>query len=387
MSVRLVSAGAIRGKRVLLRADFDVSRAGRRVLDDFRIRQHVPTIRFLLRHGGKIRVVAHLGRPGGRRVPSLSLRPLARVLSRAIGTPVRFVADPIHHVRQDHRDISGVLLFENIRFWPGEEKNDRHFAGRLARWADVYVNEAFANSHRNHASMAAVTNFLPAYAGFHLRTELAMLKRVRHPRPPVVAILGGAKLETKLPLMEAFLARGGAVLVGGTLANTLFLARGLAIGKSVADHGFVRRLRRSTIYHSRLHLPVDLLVGRTAHGASRVVQAGAVGPSDTIFDIGPRTVAQFGAIISKARTVIWNGPLGFVEVFRFSRGTLSVARRIRRSRGFRVVGGGDTVALLHHHRLLDGFSHVSTGGGAMLAYLAGEKLPGLEALKHGKHEA
>lgn len=381
MSVRIVSARAVRGKRVLLRADFDVSRAGQRVLDDFRIRQHLPTIQFLLRHGGNIRMVAHLGRPGGTRVPSLSLRPLARVLSRLIGAPVRFVADPIHQARPYPRDTSEVLLFENIRFWPGEEKNDRHFAGRLARWADVYVNEAFANSHRNHASMAAVTRFLPAFAGFHLRRELAMLERVRHSRPPVVAILGGAKLETKLPLMEAFLARGGEVLVGGTLANTLFLARGLPVGKSVADHGFVRRLRRSIISHPRLHLPVDLLVGRTAHGASRIVRAGAVGSGDTIFDIGPRTVAQFGAIISKARTVIWNGPLGFVEIFRFSRGTREIARRIRRARGFRVVGGGDTVALLHHYHLFGGFSHVSAGGGAMLAFLAGEKLPALEALK------
>lgn len=380
-SVRDIAVGQRR--RVIVRADFDVAVRNRRIMDATRIVSALPTVRLLLRKRMKIRLLAHLGRPAGARREDATLLPVARFLARALRRPVPLVSDPFLGAWDKDADI---VLFENLRFWMGEESNDPAFAASLAAYGDVYVNEAFANSHRPHASMVSLPVRMPAYAGLCLVREVEALKRVcTSPARPLVAVLGGAKIETKIPLIRRFLRHADQVLVGGALANALFAARGDAVGRSIAD---IEKFSPGDFLKRRnLILPTDAVVAdRLAAGANAAVRVvGAVQPDEYIADIGPATVEAFAPYLTDAATIVWNGPMGYVEAPRFARGTISVARAIRRGSAFSVVGGGDTVAALRRRRLLGGFSHVSTGGGAMLMFLAGEKLPGLQALQ--KHAA
>ncbi len=360
---RIEEAPIKKGMRVIIRADFDVAVKSGRVWDDFRIRACVPTIRYVLKKGGRVRIIAHLGRPGARRNKKLSLRPAAIRLSKILRRRVILVANPFGPKANGLRhDSSDILLLENIRFWPGEEKNDAAFARRIASWGSIYVNEAFAASHRAHASVSALTKLLPSYAGLNIWREISFLTGVfERSRRPLTAVIGGAKTETKLPVLERFLRFGATVLVAGAPANTFFLAEGRKIGKSLADKELAPNLRRF-LRHPRIVLPVDLLRSRNA-----------------IVDVGPRTVRLFFEKAQNAKKIIWNGPLGHTPAF--SRGTVEFAKKLKRVRGLKIVGGGDTVTILKKHHLLNVFDHVSTGGGAMLEFLAGKKLPGIEALK------
>lgn len=364
MALRTLRNASIqKGTRALVRADFDEALKNGRLQDDFRIRASIPTLRYLLKRGGIPRIIAHLDRPGGRRQNKLSLKPIAERLSRLLGRKVVLVRDPTDtSLRKKLSSSPDVLLFENIRFWPGEEKNDASFARLLARWGEIYINEAFAASHRAHASMAALAKIIPPYAGLNLEREISFLAGVlERSRRPVVAIIGGAKTETKLPAIERLLRSGAAVLVAGAPANTFFIAQGRETKKSLADKKFVPRLRRLQ-NHPRLTLPTDVRWHQEA-----------------IVDIGPRSLRLFLKKARDAETIIWNGPLGYTP--KFSRGTSKFAKGLKRARGLKIVGGGDTVAILRKHRLLGVFDYVSTGGGAMLEFLAGKKLPGIEALK------
>lgn len=367
---------------MILRADFDVSLQGGRILDDFRIRASLPTIRYLLRRGARLRIISHLDRPKGRVVRSLSLRPVERRLQHLLARRVRFLPNPLQRrALARWNDSREILFFENVRFFPGEEKNNRVFARRLARWGSCYVNDAFGNIHRNHASMAALATLLPAYAGLRLEREVRALGKIFTGAKPRVLLLGGAKLETKLPLIQRFLSAGDTVLVGGALANTIFLAKGFRVGKSLRDPEIVKKLRRRHSMQRKLYLPIDVRVAKGRGASPRAVAIGGVGAREIIFDIGPKTVSYFGDVLRRAKIIIWNGPLGLVEAPRFSQGTAGMARLLRRVRGFKVVGGGDLVAFLGKKRLLAGFDHVSTGGGAMLEFLSGKSLPGLKALQ------
>ena len=375
-----------KGVRVILRADFDVAIRGGRIEDDFRIKEVLPTIRYLLRRGSSLRVISHLKRPGGRIVPDLSFKATAVYLAKVLKRQVVFISDPLNrNVFVKYDNSSQLLFFENIRFWPGEEKNSMVFARRLARWGDIYVNEAFANSHRAHASMAALPQLLPAFAGLYLAKEISALRRViRNPRRPLVAILGGVKLETKVPLVERFLKVGGRVLVGGALANTIFRARGINFGKSPVDEEFLKTPKGHYLDSPRLFLPVDLVVARDFGSRPRIVTSDDIGDNEFNCDIGPATVRLFNSLLKGANTVVWNGPLGLVEKEKFSSGTLGIVRGLKKIKAFKVTGGGDTVAFLRKHKLIEGFDHISTGGGAMLEFLAGKKLPAIEALKTKK---
>ncbi|MEK7541384.1 MAG: phosphoglycerate kinase [Patescibacteria group bacterium] len=366
------------GLHVLVRADFDVAMDGSAVADASRIEAALPTIRFLLARKVKVRLLAHRGRPGGMKHEELSLAPVAQLLSRVLGCPVPFVSDPLHGSLPD----ADIVLFENLRFWPGEEHNDPAFAEALAAHGEAYVNEAFAACHRAHASLVPLARLLPAYAGLHLAEEVVALERVlERPPRPLVAGVGGVKMETKLPLIRRFLGDADRVIVGGAIANTLFALQGGSVGRSMVDTAGAADI--SFLRDAKLFLPFDVVaVDRLAPGAAAAVRArGEVKADEYIADIGPKSREVFSGLLRGAKTVVWNGPMGYAEAPEFAEGTIAVARAIQKTGAFTIVGGGDTVAALRRHDVLAGFSHVSTGGGAMLEFLSGKKLPGLEVFR------
>ena len=383
MGIRLLREATLRkGTRVIVRADLDIALLPDKRTETYRIDAVLPTLRFLIRNGARLRIIGHRGRPKGRRDPRLSLAPLASYFSRRLRCRVIFVENSLRFNQITRvEDSARVILLENLRFWPGEEDNTVSFARSLAQWGEIYVNEAFANCHRAHASMVPLAKILPSYAGFHLADEVAALNRVlKKPQRPFIAILGGVKIETKLPLIQRFLREADRVLVGGALANTLLAFMGKAIGKSVADTN--ERAPASILRSKKLYLPSDVVVadGLNATSRHRVWPVKEVGRHGYIVDIGPASQSKFVSLLAGAKTVVWNGPLGFAEVREFAKGTIAIAGAVRRLHAFTLVGGGDTLATLWLYRLLGGFSHISTGGGAMLEFLAGRKLPAIEAL-------
>lgn len=383
MKLRTIQKASIKkGTRVIVRADFDSKLTTRSIARDYRVRQNLQTLRWVLRHGGLIRIVTHVGRPHGRVVPSLSTKPLVNYLRHTLKRNVVFIADPFRSgLWQQYNQSRDVLLFENIRFWPEDEKNDRHFAKKLAAWGDVFINEAFANAHRNHASVVALARLLPACAGFNFQKEITYLSLLlKKPRRPFVAALGGAKLETKLPLVEQFLKKADCVLAGGAIANTILSKQGKLKGRLLLrDRTPVPR----NLTTPRLCLPIDVAATKNSKGKGGFVYKSidTVQKNEYSVDLGPKTTRLFLHLIGDAKTVVWNGPFGCTEIPAFSRATLVFARALSRKNALTVVGGGDTVALLQKYNLMRGFTHVSTGGGAMLEFLSGKKLPGVEVLK------
>lgn len=379
---KLRDAPIKKGTRVLIRADFDVAVKKGKIQEDFRIRAALPTVELVLRKGGLVRLAAHMGRPGGRKDPSLSLKNIAGYLSELLKRKVVFISDPFPESSfGKYNQCSEIILFENLRFWPGEEKDDKNFARDLGRWGDIYVNDAFAGSHRKHASVSVLAKILPSFAGLALEKEIAALDKILHnPRKPFFVILGGAKIETKLPLFERFLKTADGVLLGGALANAVFQVKGLEVGKSLAD-GKNLGLADIDLGSKNLYLPQDVRVVSGSGLSVRLARPGDIGKKEAIFDIGPETVGYFDALLRSAQTVVWNGPMGVAEKKRFFYGTVGIAKSLQKIKAFKVVGGGDTVAVLRKHEALKGFSHISSGGGAMLAFLAGEKLPGIETLR------
>lgn len=374
--LRYLSKTPIRGKRVLVRVDFNVPMRGRRVLDAFDIVRVLPVVRQLVRRGNRVILISH------HSDERQSLAPLAPLLTRMLGRRVTFLKDPLSSRARRavcSAEPGAVFLGENVRFWRGERQNSPTFARALAALGEAFVNDAFGELHRPYASMVGVPRYVPSFAGPLIAAELKMLDRFTHaPRRPLVGIFGGAKMETKLAILRRFSRFADQILVGGGVANTLLRARGFRIGRSLAApvHTALRRFARST----KIALPIDAVVSSGRRGGQGVSLM-AVGPHDRIYDIGPKTRSLFQRILGGARTIVWNGPLGLVEEQGYAAGTLAVAHALARHRGLVLVGGGDTVAFLGRARLLKRFKHVSTGGGAMLAYLAGEKLPGLEALQ------
>lgn len=366
--IRYLSKSSPHGKRVLVRIDANVPIKGGRVGDDFRIRAALPTIRRLLRNGNRVVLLSHHSRRGQ------TLKPVVRVLGRLLGENVAFIRDP----RQTRNPPSaGVLLMENLRFWPGEEASSPRFAKILCRWGNVFVNDAFGVAHREGASITLLPRLLPSYLGITFAAELELLARARKgAKHPFLAIVGGAKIETKLGLLARFNRIADRIAVGGGVANALLRAKGIAVGRSLSAPATAstRKLARSR----KLLLPVDAVV---KDRGVRIVPIGMVGAGERILDIGPKTVALIRRSLRSSRTIVWNGPLGLAEEQEFARGTLSVARMLDRHRGFVLIGGGDTISFLDRVGLRKHFRYISTGGGAMLAYLAGEKLPGLEVLR------
>lgn len=377
----------VSGKRVIVRADLNVSfRQDGTISDDFRLKAFLPTLRTLQDQGAVSLVFSHLGRPDGKPDEHFSLRPVAEQLSRLLGKDIRFVDETAGDRAQAAAQAArpgDILVFENLRFDPGEEANDPAFAKKIAQLGDLYVNDAFGVCHRSHASVVEVPKLLPSAAGMLLVREIATLTALRdNPERPLTVILGGAKISTKLPIVERMLPRTDAFCLGGALANTVLRAKGFRTGKSVIETTMVERMKQLAQDGMKLHLPEDVVVadGPTAEASVHTRPSAEVHDHEMILDIGPKTVEAFSDIAQKSKTVFWNGPLGWTELAAFSRGTEAIARRLGEIDGFTVVGGGDIVAALVNMGLIDKFKFVSTGGGAMLEFLAGKELPGVAAL-------
>jgi len=377
----------VAGKRVLVREDLNVPMSKGAVADDARVRAAAPTLQHLAQRGARVIVMSHLGRPQDRE-PDLSLKPIAADLARRVGREVQFADDCVGEPATsaaDRLQSGQVLLLENVRYHKEDEANDAGFARRLASLGDVYVNDAFAASHRAHASVVGVAAYLPAYAGELMETELKALRQaLDNPRRPMVAVVGGAKVSTKVGVLRNLLRKVDSLLIGGAMANTFFKARGWPTGSGLVEDIALEEANEVTAEAGeKLVLPVDLVCARKMESgeALRLLDADKVEPGWMALDIGPRSVTVFTEKLRGAGTVIWNGPVGVAEIKDFSDGTREVGEAIARSGAYTLVGGGDTVAAIESLGLNGRFSHVSTGGGATLEYLEGKELPGIAILK------
>ena len=381
----------LRGTRAFIRVDFNVPLERGSITDDTRIRAALPTIQFALEHGTSVVLASHLGRPKGKPRPEYSLRPVAARLAGLLKRPVSFADDCIGEPaeRAVEHAANGVVLLENLRFHPEEEENDSGFAAALASLADVYVNDAFGAAHRAHASVEAITKHVrQAAAGLLMERELEYLGRaLQSPERPYVAILGGAKVSDKLEVIENLVTRVDRLLIGGAMAYTFFKSRGVPVGRSLVEDDKLDAAKDITARASQrgvmLALPTDHVVADKldAHASATVLAVGDPAIDDRMgLDIGPATVNQYATLLTDARTVVWNGPMGVFEIEQFANGTTGVARAVAAVRGTTIVGGGDSISAVTRAGVADKITHISTGGGASLEFLAGRKLPGIEAL-------
>ncbi len=382
------------GKRVLVRVDLNVPMRDGEVSDMTRIERALPTIEELSKRGARVILLSHFGRPKGRRVEEMSLLPVARALMARLGRTIGFAEDCVGSAAIsaiENMSDGDIVLLENLRFHEGEERNDPLFARELANLGDLYVNDAFSTAHRAHASTEAITRLLPAAAGRGMEAELsALAAALETPQRPLAAIVGGAKISTKLDLLGNLVSRVDQLIVGGGMANTFLNALGIAVGKSLCEHDLAETARaiadKAKTAGCEVVLPVDAVVAREFKvGVDRETVAVTAVPGDAmILDIGPASVKDLEKRLKSCRTLVWNGPLGAFEIPPFDRGTVAVAKaaaRLTRAGGLKsVAGGGDTVAALAHAGVTNDFSYVSTAGGAFLEWLEGKELPGVAAL-------
>jgi phosphoglycerate kinase len=385
----------VKGKRVLMRVDLNVPVENGVVTDATRIERAAPAITEIADAGGKVILLSHFGRPKGKRDPKDSLKPVAAEVAHIIKRPLSFIDDCIGEVAE--RAVAAmkpgdIVCLENTRFHPGEEKNDPAFVAALAKLGDIWVNDAFSAAHRAHASTEGLGHVLPPYAGRSLQAELeAFGKVLDHPARPLTAIVGGAKISTKLDLLGHLLQKVDALIIGGAMANTFLLALGKPIGKSLAEPDLAPTARKimdeAKSAKREIVLPVDVVVAEKfeAHAPSRVVDAGKVGAKDMILDIGPRSIEYVVSVLARSKTLVWNGPFGAFEMEPFDNGTVEVAEAAaeltQAHKLISVAGGGDTVAALNAAGVADRLTYVSTAGGAFLEWLEGKALPGVEVLR------
>jgi phosphoglycerate kinase len=389
----------LEAKRVLVRADLNVPVKDGKVTDATRLERLVPGLQDLARRGARIVVISHFGRPKGGPDPQFSLKPVADKLGELLGRPIAFASDCVGEPAE--RTVAALLpgqvaVLENLRFHKGEEKNDPAFAKRLAALGDLFVNDAFSTAHRAHASTDAITQLLPSYAGPLLMEEVDALKSVLDaPARPTAAVIGGAKVSTKIPLLTNLAGKVDKLIIGGAMANTFFLAEGVNVGKSLAEPDFAKTaleiMRAAKMRHCEVVLPHDVVVAsKLAEGAkASTVAVLEVPPDQMILDVGPETVAHYTAVIGRCKTLVWNGPLGAFEVAPFGEGTFGLAREVAAlttaGKLVSVAGGGDTIAALNAAGVTDRLTYVSTAGGAFLEWLEGRTLPGIAALARAAH--
>ena len=393
MKLRKLRSGMnFNGKKVLIRIDADVPIKNGKTIDGRhgRIARAAVGIDWLLQRGAKVIVLTHVGRPKGKRVSAYSVKPVAARLSGLLGTKVieagAVLGKKVENVISNMKN-GEVVLLENLRFDPRERKNAASFAAALSKLGDIYVNDAFGDSHREHASIDAITSELPSFAGPLLSNETAVLyKTFSHVKHPFVLVMGGLKIKTKLPVLKHCAKTADSILVGGALATTFFVAQGHSVGKSIYDKSGVSIAKKLLKTHSsQLMLPVDVVAATSLRkdAKTRVTTPDNVRSSERILDIGPQSSKQFAQMIAKSKTVVWNGPLGYCEIEPFCKGTEVVAKAVANQTGkaTTIVGGGDTVPVVESIKLADKFTLLSAGGGSLLTFLAGKELPGLEALR------
>jgi phosphoglycerate kinase len=378
----------VQGKKVLVRVDFNVPLKDGVVGDDTRIRAALPTIQYLTDHGAAVILMSHLGRPKGEVNPKYSLKPVAEYLDKLIDADVKFVEEavgPKAEAAAKELKSGEVLLLENTRYYPGEEKNDLDLAQKLASLGDVYINDAFGTAHRAHASTEGVARYLPAAAGYLMEKEIRYLgQAIANPERPFVTILGGAKISDKIGVIRNLLDKADQILIGGGMANTFFKAQGYPMGDSLVEDSALdtaRELLKDA--GNKLRLPFDVVIANAFEDSAetRVVPMGPVPDGWRILDIGPETVASYSKVIDGAGTIVWNGPMGVFEMPTFAVGTFEVAKAIAKSKAVSIIGGGDSVAAIQESGISDKITHISTGGGASLEMLEGIDLPGLAALQ------
>jgi phosphoglycerate kinase len=375
----------LQGKRVLVRADFNVPLGDDGIVDEneaWRITATLPTLKYLLEKGAKIILMSHLGRPEGKVVEEMRLGPVQDRLSQMLDLSITKAPDCIGDTAAEavrEMEDGEIVLLENLRFHPEEEENDPEFASKLAALGDIYVNDAFSCSHRAHASVEAIARLLPSYAGLGLEKEIEALgKVISNPAKPATIIMGGLKAETKLPVINFLLDKFDHVLIGGVIANFLLEASGVDIGKSVKDDLDINEAKKIDLQDPRILIPTDVM---TDDPAQPYVDLGSGKVEEfRILDIGEKTLERYKEIIALSKTVVWNGTVGLCEEEKFAHGTREIARAMAESAADTIIGGGDTILALTNFGYIEDMKHVSTGGGAMLEFLSGEKLPGIEAL-------
>jgi 3-phosphoglycerate kinase len=378
-----------KSKRVLLRCDFNVPLSDQgNILDDFRIRKTIPTIDYLLKEKAKVILMSHLGDPGGEKVERLNLAPVQGVLEKYLNLPVAKAPDclgPEVEELIDRMKGGEVLLLENLRFYREEEEGDEVFARKLAKLGDIYINDAFGASHRSHASIVGVPRFLPSAAGLLLEKEISVLSKImENPARPFVALVGGAKIESKISVIKAFLEKADHLLLGGKIANSVLGVKGIWMNGKGLTQETIEMINEVPLTSTKLHLPVDALVALDSSGKPYVRESALAETKEheLLLDIGPETINIFSKIIREAETIVWAGPFGFFENPLFEKGTKEIAQAVTSNqKAFKVAGGGETLEFINRIGLAEKFNHVSTGGGAMLEFLSGKTLPGIAALK------
>ncbi len=375
-----------KGRRTIVRCDFNVPIEEGEVADDFRIKKTLSTIEYLKERGAKVVLISHLGDPQGRD-EHYSLQPIAKRLSLLLGERVNFFNDCQGAALEKKlmaMPDGQVALLENLRFYPGEKKNDIAFAKAVAQLGEIYISEAFSVAHRSHASIVHLPQLIPSGIGFLFGKELTVLLRVREdPIRPLVTIIGGVKISSKMAAAHKLLSLSDHLLLGGQIANMILRVKGISLGKPWPEEKIIELIKNFKLTNTKIHLPVDVVVSPNQHGETYIRETGpgSVRKEEEIFDIGPETIETFSKIIGQAKTIIWAGPLGLAEDEKFRKGTASVAKKISENReAFSLIGGGDTINNIKKLGLSDKFSYVSTGGGAMLAYLTNEAMPGIKAL-------
>lgn len=390
MNKKSVRDVEVKGKRVFVRVDFNVPVEDGKITDDTRIRETLPTIKYLIENGAKIILASHMGRPKGEFVDSMRLTTAAERLSELLGKPVAKADEAVGEaVKAKIAELGegDVLVLENVRFYPGEEKNDQELAKQFAELADLFVNDAFGAAHRAHASTEGIAHFLPAVSGLLMEKELTVLgKALSNPERPFTAIIGGSKVKDKIDVIDNLLSLADNVLIGGGLSYTFTKAQGFEIGKSLVDNdklevalGFIEKAKA---LGKNFMLPVDVVVADKfgADANTKIVDYNEIPEGWEGLDIGPKTRELYADIIKNSKLVVWNGPMGVFEIDKFAEGTLEVAKACATTEGYTVIGGGDSAAAAEKFHLADQMDHISTGGGASLEFMEGKALPGVEAL-------
>jgi phosphoglycerate kinase len=389
----------LKGKRVFLRVDFNVplDKTGK-ISDDSRIRAVLPTLKYLIEQKAKIITASHFGRPKGRFMPGLSLKPIAVRLSKLLGLKVMFIpeviGDEVERLKHDLKE-GNVLLLENLRFYKEERDNDPDFARQLAKGIDYYVNDAFGACHRSHASVVAITRHVKkSVPGFLVSKEIEYLQMmIQSPQKPFVAILGGAKVADKLPVIKSLINKASDILIGGAMAYTFFSAQGLNTGRSIVEEDkkdlTLKLTDKAQEKGVNIFLPSDHIVAEaiSSEAKTKTINSFPIPEKSLALDIGPATIKKYSTSIASAKTIFWNGPMGVFEIDQFAQGTIRIAEAVASSRALSIVGGGDSVAAIFKAGVENNISHISTGGGASLEFIANETLPGIEALREKQHDS